>query len=35
MNQKGFVAKYWPYLFVAVPIGLQLIFFFYPLFTGI
>ncbi|HEM3217715.1 TPA: sugar ABC transporter permease [Streptococcus suis 2524] len=35
MNQKGFIAKYWPYLFVAIPIGLQLIFFFYPLFTGI
>ncbi|HEM4295913.1 TPA: sugar ABC transporter permease [Streptococcus suis] len=35
MNQKGFIAKYWPYLFVAIPIGLQLIFFFYPLFIGI
>ncbi|MFM0791867.1 carbohydrate ABC transporter permease [Streptococcus suis] len=35
MNQKGFIAKYWPYLFVAIPIGLQLIFFFYPLLTGI
>lgn len=35
MNQKGFVAKYWPYLFVAVPIVLQLIFFFYPLINGI
>ncbi|MCK3970448.1 sugar ABC transporter permease [Streptococcus suis] len=35
MNQKGFIAKYWPYLFVAIPISLQLIFFFYPLFTGI
>ncbi|WP_238715784.1 carbohydrate ABC transporter permease [Streptococcus suis] len=35
MNQKGFIAKYWPYLFVAIPIGLQLIFFFYPLFTSI
>ncbi|WP_161945549.1 carbohydrate ABC transporter permease, partial [Streptococcus suis] len=30
-----FIAKYWPYLFVAIPIGLQLIFFFYPLLTGI
>lgn len=35
MNQKGFVAKYWPYLFVALPIALQLIFFFYPLITGV
>ncbi len=35
MNQKGFLAKYWGYLFVAVPIILQLIFFFYPLLTGI
>ncbi|MGT2799694.1 carbohydrate ABC transporter permease [Streptococcus marmotae] len=35
MNQKGFIAKYWAYLFVAIPITLQLIFFFYPLFTGI
>ncbi len=35
MNQRGFVAKYWPYLFVALPIALQLIFFFYPLITGV
>lgn len=35
MKNRGFISKYWPYLFVAVPILLQLIFFFYPLFTGI
>lgn len=35
MKQNGFLAKYWAYLFVVVPIALQVIFFFYPLLTGI
>ncbi|MGT2785733.1 carbohydrate ABC transporter permease [Streptococcus merionis] len=34
-KNKDFVATYWPYLFVAIPVLLQLIFFFYPLFNGI
>lgn len=32
--KKGFLAKYWGYLFVLVPLVLQLIFFFYPLIRG-
>ncbi len=35
MNKNGFVSKYWPYLFVAIPVILQLIFFFYPLVNGV
>lgn len=35
MKEKGFIAKYWAYLFVAIPLALQLIFFFYPLVNGI
>ncbi|MGT2910627.1 carbohydrate ABC transporter permease [Streptococcus cameli] len=35
MTQKGFFGKYWAYFFVAIPIILQLIFFFYPLVNGI
>lgn len=34
-KNKGFIVKYWPYLFIAVPVLLQIIFFFYPLFNGI
>ncbi|MGT2742830.1 carbohydrate ABC transporter permease [Streptococcus plurextorum] len=34
-KNKGFIAKYWPYIFVLVPLVLQLVFFFYPLFNGI
>lgn len=34
-QNKGFISRYWPYLFVAIPIALQLIFFFYPLVNGI
>lgn len=34
MKEQGFIAKYWGYLFVAIPVALQLIFFFYPLFNG-
>ena len=35
MKEKGFIAKHWAYLFVAIPLALQLIFFFYPLVNGI
>lgn len=35
MKEKGFIAKYWAYLFVVIPLALQLIFFFYPLVNGI
>lgn len=35
MKEKGFIAKYWAYLFVAIPLALQLTFFFYPLVNGI
>ncbi|WP_156009984.1 carbohydrate ABC transporter permease [Streptococcus ruminantium] len=34
MNKKGFTSKYWAYSFVAIPVLLQLIFFFYPLVNG-
>ncbi len=34
-KNKGFISTYWPYLFVAIPVVLQLVFFFYPLFNGI
>lgn len=34
-KNKGFIATYWPYLFVVIPVTLQLIFFFYPLINGI
>lgn len=35
MNKQGFLSKYWAYLFVAIPVTLQLIFFFYPLINGV
>ncbi|KXT77682.1 carbohydrate ABC transporter permease [Streptococcus sp. DD13] len=35
MNKRGFVNTYWPFIFVAIPIILQLVFFFYPLVNGI
>lgn len=34
MKSKGFVEKYWGWLFLIVPIILQIIFFFFPLFQG-
>lgn len=34
-KNRGIIARYWPYIFVAVPVVLQLVFFFYPLFNGI
>lgn len=34
-KNRGFIATYWPYLFVAIPVLLQLVFFFYPLVNGI
>ena len=35
MNKQGFISRYWVYIFVAIPVALQLIFFFYPLINGI
>lgn len=35
VKNKGFIEKYWAYLFVLIPIVLQALFFFYPLFQGI
>ncbi|MFC3928529.1 carbohydrate ABC transporter permease [Streptococcus caprae] len=35
MKEKRFIAKYWAYLFVAIPVLLQVVFFFYPLINGI
>lgn len=35
MKKQGFISKYWAYLFVALPVLLQLIFFFYPLVNGL
>ncbi|MGT2828712.1 carbohydrate ABC transporter permease [Streptococcus hillyeri] len=35
MKKQGFISKYWAYLFVAIPVLLQLIFFFYPLVNGL
>lgn len=35
MKRTTIFSKYWPYFFVALPIALQLIFFFYPLARGI
>lgn len=35
MNKKSFVLRYWGWLFIIIPVILQLIFFYYPLFNGI
>lgn len=35
MNKESFFNRYWAYLFVAIPIILQLVFFFYPMVNGI
>ena len=35
MNKQGFLSRNWAYLFVAIPVALQLIFFFYPLINGV
>ncbi|AOT00477.1 sugar ABC transporter permease [Exiguobacterium indicum] len=35
MKEKGFVNRYWPYLFIIVPLLLQIIFFFIPLVQGV
>ncbi|MET3557669.1 raffinose/stachyose/melibiose transport system permease protein [Streptococcus rupicaprae] len=35
VKNKGFIERYWAYLFVLVPIMLQALFFFYPLVQGI
>ncbi|MGT2753325.1 carbohydrate ABC transporter permease [Streptococcus ovis] len=35
VKNKGFIERYWAYLFVLVPIMLQALFFFYPLIQGI
>lgn len=35
MNKNSFLAKNWAYLFVALPVLLELIFFFYPLVNGV
>lgn len=34
-KNKGFIEKYWAYLFVLIPVILQALFFFYPLLQGI
>lgn len=35
MNKTSFINKYWAYIFVGIPIMLQLVFFFYPMVNGI
>ncbi|MBY5033969.1 sugar ABC transporter permease [Streptococcus gallolyticus] len=35
MNKKSFISQYWAYLFVAIPVILQLVFFFYPMVNGV
>ncbi|MGT2959174.1 sugar ABC transporter permease [Streptococcus bovimastitidis] len=35
MNKKSFVSRYWGWLFIIIPVILQVIFFYYPLFNGI
>lgn len=35
MNKQGFITKYWAYIFVVIPVLLQLVFFFYPLVNGL
>lgn len=35
MNKKSFVSRYWGWIFIIIPVILQVIFFYYPLFNGI